>query len=84
MTPRKVTIENELRERASRSIAKAIVSLHEKQEFPPELVFEGSVRGASALMMANGSTPEEVARLLEDVAQEMRSVDLADLRPLAN
>lgn len=84
MRPKKTTAEGERRERASRAIAKAIVSLHEKQGHPPELVFEGAVRGAASLLMAHGSTPDEVCRLFEEVGQEMRAVDLADLRPLAN
>lgn len=79
MKPTKVTVEGERRQSVSNAIAKATVSLHEKKGYAPELVFEGAVRGAAALLMSNGCSPEEVAVLLEDAGRAIRSVDLSDL-----
>lgn len=79
MKPTKVNPEIEMRDRASRAIAKALIGLHERGEFPPELVFEGAIRGASALLMSKGASSEEVAKLIEDAADEVRRVDLSDL-----
>ncbi len=79
MKPTKVNPETEMRDRASRAIAKALIGLHERGEFPPELVFEGAIRGAAALLLSKGVTPEEVSKLIEDAADEIRRVDISDL-----
>lgn len=84
MTPTKTTIEGELRESRSRAIAKAVVSLHERKGYEPELVFEGAIRGAAALLMSQNCTPGDVAKLLSDAAEEIRTVDLSDLVRIVN
>lgn len=50
-------------------------SLHEKRGFAPDLVFEGAVKGAMALMVNCGLTPSEIGEMLETCASAIRTVD---------
>jgi dihydroxyacid dehydratase/phosphogluconate dehydratase len=67
------------REARSKAVARAVMRLSERLQYQPEVVFEGAIRGAAALLIANGSSPEEVAELLANAGEQVRAIDLSDL-----
>lgn len=67
--------ELELAEAKSQAIAKAVIGLTKKIGYDIDLVCSGALRGASSLLLGRGDSPDEVARLLENYARFVRTLD---------
>lgn len=72
--------ENEIHDRQARAVASAVFSLTERGDFSSSAIIEGAVKGATAVAMGAGSPPGPVADLLEEIAGELRALELPRLR----
>ncbi|MBO0140215.1 hypothetical protein JZX87_03415 [Agrobacterium sp. Ap1] len=59
----------------STAVARAVANLGDKLGYDADIVFEGAVRGAAALMLARGATPADVAKLLESSGRLIGTLD---------
>lgn len=60
-------------------VAKLLVKLG-PDGFSPEAIFEGSIKGAAVQLIAAGATVENVAEMLDDMAQAFRELEQPTLR----
>ena len=74
MTPENATIDDE-RQRKSKAVARAVARLSDNLGYEPEIVFEGAVRGACAVLISNGITPADVSRLLINSGRLIGTLD---------
>lgn len=73
MTP--TTPINAERAAKSKAVAKAVAALGDKLGYDPDIVFEGAVRGAAALMLSRGTSAAEVCQLFEKCARTIGTLD---------
>ncbi len=66
---------NPEREAKSKAVAKAVAALGDKLGYDPDIVFEGAVRGAAALMLSRGTSAADVAQLFEKCARMIGTLD---------
>lgn len=65
----------EVIEAKSQAVAKAVIGLSKKIGYDIDLVCAGALRGASSLLLGRGDSPDDVARLLENYARFVRTLD---------
>jgi hypothetical protein len=65
----------EVMEAKSKAIATAVIGLTKKIGYDVDLVAEGALRGASSLLLGRGDSPDQVARLFENYARLVRTLD---------
>lgn len=63
---------DEERQQRSDAVMAAVVDLVGTLNFPPEVVFEGAVKGAVVTMIGAGFKADDVANLLESLATMVR------------
>ncbi|WP_430250644.1 hypothetical protein [Neorhizobium sp. DAR64860/K0K1] len=69
------TANSDTRLYRSTAVARAVASLGDKLGYDADIVFEGAVRGAAALMLTRGATPADVANLLENSGRLVGTLD---------
>lgn len=69
------TTNGDTRLSRSTAVARAVASLGDKLGYDADIVFEGAVRGAAALMLTRGATPADVAKLLESSGRLIGTLD---------
>jgi hypothetical protein len=74
MTSENATIDGD-RLRKSKAVARAVAGLTHKLGYEPDIVFEGALRGACAVLIANGVTPADVSRLLINSGRLIETLD---------
>ncbi|GES43147.1 hypothetical protein RsS62_23990 [Rhizobium dioscoreae] len=74
MTSENVDIDEE-RQRKSKAVARAVARLSDNLGYEPEIVFEGAVRGACAVLISHGVTPADVSRLLTNSGRLIETLD---------
>ena len=67
-----MTTEEQLHEQQSQAVARAVSNLATKLGYSPEVIFEGAMYGAAAVMMASGVPAHAVGDLFEEVAENFR------------
>ncbi len=63
------------REARSKAVARAVSRLGHRLGYDADIVFEGAIRGATALMLSRGASPSEVSKLLETSARLVGTLD---------
>lgn len=59
----------------SKAVASSVANLGNKLGYEPDIVFEGAVRGAAALLLSRGTSAADVAQLFEKCARLIVTLD---------